>query len=189
MKRKTIYLLQCIVVILLLACSEDDLQSLQAAFESDLQEVTIGESITFKDISTGEPSKWNWRFEGGEPETSILFSPNVVYNKPGVYSVTLSVGRGEEANEMVKEQYITVNYPSQITVDFSADKTTATNEDVISFKDLSKGYPNEWLWSFTPKEGLFLLKICPKAIRMSGYGVSHLKKVEQLSLQQNKIHK
>ena len=41
MKRKTIYLLQCIVVILLLACSEDDLQSLQAAFESDLQEVTI----------------------------------------------------------------------------------------------------------------------------------------------------
>jgi PKD repeat protein len=89
---------------------------LQAAFESDLQEVTIGESITFKDISTGEPSKWNWRFEGGEPETSILFSPNVVYNKPGVYSVTLSVGRGEEANEMVKEQYITVNYPSQITV-------------------------------------------------------------------------
>lgn len=153
MKRKTIYLLQCIVVILLLACSEDDLQSLQAAFESDLQEVTIGESITFKDISTGEPSKWNWRFEGGEPETSILFSPNVVYNKPGVYSVTLSVGRGEEANEMVKEQYITVNYPSQITVDFSANKTTATNEDVISFKDLSKGYPNEWLWSFTPKEG------------------------------------
>ena len=53
MKRKTIYLLQCIVVILLLACSEDDLQSLQAAFESDLQEVTIGESITFKDISNG----------------------------------------------------------------------------------------------------------------------------------------
>ena len=64
MKRKTIYLLQCIVVILLLACSEDDLQSLQAAFESDLQEVTIGESITFKDLSSGEPSKWNWRFEG-----------------------------------------------------------------------------------------------------------------------------
>lgn len=59
MKRKTIYLLQCIVVILLLACSEDDLQSLQAAFESDLQEVTIGESITFKDISTGEPSNLN----------------------------------------------------------------------------------------------------------------------------------
>ena len=53
MKRKTIYLLQCIVVILLLACSEDDLQSLQAAFESDLQEVTIGESITFKDRSLG----------------------------------------------------------------------------------------------------------------------------------------
>ena len=61
MKRKTIYLLQCIVVILLLACSEDDLQSLQAAFESDLQEVTIGESITFKDISTGELAVRRWR--------------------------------------------------------------------------------------------------------------------------------
>jgi PKD repeat protein len=65
----------------------------------------------------------------------------------------LSVGRGSNVNEIVKEQYITVNYPSQITANFSADKTTATNEDIISFKDLSKGYPNEWLWSFTPKEG------------------------------------
>ena len=65
----------------------------------------------------------------------------------------MSVGRGSNVNEIVKEQYITVNYPSQITANFSADKTTATNEDIISFKDLSKGYPNEWLWSFTPKEG------------------------------------
>ena len=74
MKRKTIYLLQCIVVILLLACSEDDLQSLQAAFESDLQEVTIGESITFKDISTGEPSKWNGgsKVENQKPQSYLV---------------------------------------------------------------------------------------------------------------------
>ena len=153
MKRKVLYLLQCVVMIVLSACSEDDLQSLQAAFESNVQEVTMGESVTFKDASTGEPTKWNWHFDGGEPETSVLFSPSVVYNKPGVYSVILSVGRGSNVNEIVKEQYITVNYPSQITANFSADKTTATNEDIISFKDLSKGYPNEWLWSFTPKEG------------------------------------
>ena len=153
MKRKVLYLLQCVVMIVLSACSEDDLQSLQAAFESNVQEVTMGESVTFKEASIGEPTKWNWHFDGGEPETSVLFSPSVVYNKPGVYSVILSVGRGSNVNEIVKEQNITVNYPSQITANFSADKTTATNEDIISFKDLSKGYPNEWLWSFTPKEG------------------------------------
>ena len=80
MKRKVLYLLQCVVMIVLSACSEDDLQSLQAAFESNVQEVTMGESVTFKDASTGEPTKWNWHFDGGEPETSVLFSPSVVYN-------------------------------------------------------------------------------------------------------------
>ena len=163
MKRKVLYLLQCVVMIVLSACSEDDLQSLQAAFESNVQEVTMGESVTFKDASTGEPTKWNWHFDGGEPETSVLFSPSVVYNKPGVYSVILSVGRGSNVNEIVKEQYITVNYPSQITANFSADKTTATNEDIS--------------------------KIYLKAILMNGCGVLLLKKVEKLLLQQNKIHK
>ena len=51
MKRKVLYLLQCVVMIVLSACSEDDLQSLQAAFESNVQEVTMGESVTFKDAS------------------------------------------------------------------------------------------------------------------------------------------
>ena len=43
MKRKVLYLLQCVVMIVLSACSEDDLQSLQAVFESNVQEVTMGE--------------------------------------------------------------------------------------------------------------------------------------------------
>lgn len=63
MKRKVLYLLQCVVMIVLSACSEDDLQSLQAAFESNVQEVTMGESVTFKDASIGEPTKWNWHFD------------------------------------------------------------------------------------------------------------------------------
>ena len=37
MKRKTIYLLQCIVVILLLACSEDDLQLLDIGKPENLE--------------------------------------------------------------------------------------------------------------------------------------------------------
>ena len=72
MKRKVLYLLQCVVMIVLSACSEDDLQSLQAAFESNVQEVTMGESVTFKDASIGEPTKWNWHFDGGEPELCTI---------------------------------------------------------------------------------------------------------------------
>ena len=149
------YLLSCLLLVAgLIACTDEMTEPLAAAFSSDLQEIVVGESVTFRDESTGSPSRWNWQFEGGTPETSILFSPSVAYETPGTYRVQLMVGRGDDSVEIVQESYIKVNHPSVITVDFMADKTIATNEDLITFEDRSVGYPTEWLWEFTNEEGL-----------------------------------
>lgn len=153
---KIIYLLSCALIGLIIACSDEMTQALAPEFSSDIQEIIIGQEVTFKDESLGEPSKWNWYFEGGTPATSILFSPRVIYNTPGTYSVRLVIGRGNDSVSLTKDSYVVVNHPSEITVDFSADKTIATNEELITFKDLSTGYPIEWLWEFTSEDGVIL---------------------------------
>lgn len=60
-----------------------------ANFTSDKQLVLLGGQIRFTDLSTNFPTAWEWTFEGGDPNTSTLRNPNVKYNIPGVYGVSL----------------------------------------------------------------------------------------------------
>lgn len=105
------------------------------------------------DKSTGEPVRWDWTFEGGDPGVSNLFSPEVVYNYPGTYAVKLRVGRGTENVEKEVQQYITVVFPDEIAIDFKADKTQALSDETINLTDLSVGFPSAWAWEFISAEG------------------------------------
>ena len=142
--------------LLALASCEDDakMAPLEANMKCDRTEVAAGEKVCFMDQSTGNPARWDWVFEGGEPETSQLFSPEVIYNKPGTYSVTLRVGRADNNSERVFSQLITVAYPGEMTADFEADKLNAYNTDDVTFTDKSAGFPNEWDWTFTSSDGI-----------------------------------
>ncbi len=126
---------------------------LEANMKSDRTEVAAGDKVCFMDQSSGNPARWDWEFEGGEPATSQLFSPEIVYNKPGTYSVTLRVGRGDNSSERVYTEYITVAYPGEITADFEADKLNAYNTDEVTFTDRSIGFPNSWDWTFSTADG------------------------------------
>lgn len=151
---KFIYFICLTIIGLIASCTDETVQPLIPEFSSDVKEIIVGENIIFKDESLGDPSKWNWYFEGGSPASSILFSPTVKYEVPGTYSVRLVVGRGNDSVVVNKENYVVVNYPSEIVVDFTVDKTIGTNEDQFSFTDKSVGYPSEWLWEFTSGEGI-----------------------------------
>lgn len=131
------------------SCQKNGTEQLRADFLSDVQEVIIGEPVAFKDLSSGSPSRWDWTFEDGEPGTSVLSEPSVVWYKAGTFSVSLKVQRSGNSDEIVKERYITVAYPSIITADFSVDRTEVTNMDEIVFTDMSLGYPDSWKWTFT----------------------------------------
>jgi PKD repeat protein len=63
-----------------------------AYFWADKRQACVGSSVKFLDYSKGQPSKFQWRFEGGTPATSTDAVPVVTYNTPGRYSVTLIVG-------------------------------------------------------------------------------------------------
>ena len=93
-------------------------EPLVADFTANPTNVEIGETVAFTDQSTGNVTSWNWQFPGGNPATSILPNPSVVYSTEGTYDVTLTVGNGTNQDEEVKTGYITV-IPSGIEgIDF-----------------------------------------------------------------------
>ena len=151
MKKIIYFLLVCIGGFY--ACKDEEQVLLNADFISDKQTISAGEKISFMDKSTGEPVRWNWEFEGGEPNVSNLFSPEIVYNYPGTYAVKLRVGRGDKNAETEILQYIDVIYPEEIMIDFKCDKTQALSDETIHFTDLSVGFPSAWAWEFTASEG------------------------------------
>jgi PKD repeat protein len=67
-----------------------------------------GSQTTFNNISTGDPTSWEWSFPGGTPSSSALENPVVTYSNTGIYDVTLIVVKGTESDTLVKTEYIQV---------------------------------------------------------------------------------
>jgi hypothetical protein len=93
-----------------------------AAFSATPTFVIEGESIQFTDLSTNNPTAWEWSFVGGTPATSSDQNPLIKYNADGLYSVTLKVTNAFGDNTITKTDYITIGgvgfstLPSVVTV-------------------------------------------------------------------------
>lgn len=80
-----------------------------AGFTSDLIEICQYESVNFADLSINEPHSWEWRFEGGTPDKSLLQDPqNIQYNNSGIFDVFLKVTNSTGSDSILYEDYLTV---------------------------------------------------------------------------------
>ena len=80
-----------------------------AEFEANYTYVLVGEPVSFTDMSTNNPTSWNWKFFGGSPGSfSGQNPPEVVYNAPGSYDVKLTVTNDLGSNFVTKTDYIQV---------------------------------------------------------------------------------
>ena len=88
-------------------------------YESSLPQATISadknvshctrDTIFFHDHSNMlEPSTTNWNFPGGNPSSSNIRNPKVVYSNPGTYSVELTVSNGAGTSTQTLTDFITV---------------------------------------------------------------------------------
>lgn len=85
------------------------LQAPLADFIADEVVVNEGETVTFTDLSTNNPTSWLWTFEGGTPATSTVQSPTVVYETAGTYDVSLVTSNlAGNSPEVAKADYILV---------------------------------------------------------------------------------
>ncbi len=75
--------------------------------------------VSFQDISTNNPTSWNWSF--GDGITSTLRNPTHAYTAPGVYTVTLTATNGSGSNTKIKSNLITVFALPSVTFTATSD--------------------------------------------------------------------
>jgi PKD repeat protein len=81
---------------------------LEADFSASATAVLVGGSVQFSDLSKGDPDAWEWSFDGGDPPISNLQNPEIHYGEEGVFSVSLTVTKGDESSTKTIANYITV---------------------------------------------------------------------------------
>ncbi|HOY05706.1 MAG TPA: PKD domain-containing protein [Saprospiraceae bacterium] len=93
-------------------------------------------TVTFTNQSSANADTYAWSFPGGNPAASTDVNPTVVYNQPGVYSVTLIATNEAGSTTLVQQDLITVNAAptpvfgsstSALTATFSNSTTNATS--------------------------------------------------------------
>ena len=77
-----------------------------ADFKADENYVTPGAMINFTDLSTNDPTTYDWDFGNGN--SSNLKNPTAVYNNPGNYTVTFTARNNNGSDTKVKTGYIVV---------------------------------------------------------------------------------
>ena len=104
--------------------------------------------VTFQDLSTGNPTGWNWTFGNGN--TSIIQNPTATYFTPGTYTVSLTTTNAAGTNTLTRTSYVTV-YENPV-INFSASATTGCFPLRVQLTDLTNpGAGNTavaWEWDF-----------------------------------------
>ena len=136
-----------LLIATLMGCKKDEMTAIKPDFTVASQKILAGESVTFVDQSTGQPSSWSWEFEGGSPAKSDLSGPTVVYNQPGTFAVSLEIKNAKTSAIERKTAYITVDY-RDVAADFTASSTAIRQDETVTFTDASAGMPTKWAWEF-----------------------------------------
>jgi PKD repeat protein len=82
-----------------------------ALFGANALRILPSEKVKFFDLTTNNPSSWEWTFEGGNPEFSTEKNPEVIYHNQGKYKVTLKAFNRLGENEFSREKFINVISP------------------------------------------------------------------------------
>ena len=67
-----------------------------------------GTEIQFTDLSTGNPTSWEWDFDDDSTIDSYEQNPTWTYTTRGYYSVKLCISDGLCENTEIKEDYISL---------------------------------------------------------------------------------
>jgi uncharacterized protein (TIGR02145 family) len=88
----------------------------KADFSGDKTAIAKGETVNFTDKSANNPTKWDWKFEGGTPATSSEQNPIITYNTSGSFKVELTAtDKNGKVDTKTASAYITVSACGTLT--------------------------------------------------------------------------
>ena len=97
-----------------------------AAFDAGQREGCIPFTVTFEDLSNGNPTTWNWTFPGGNPANSTVQNPVVIYDTAGIFDVILEVSNVVGTNILTSSQFIAVGKAPTSNFDFEINGPTVS---------------------------------------------------------------
>ncbi|MCB9879479.1 MAG: PKD domain-containing protein [Planctomycetes bacterium] len=108
---------------------------------------TIGTplSVQFTDLSTEEPTSWEWDLDGDDVTDSTDQNPLFSYTTPGTYTVKLTATNEAGTESVTKTDFITVFTP--VHADFTRTPTSGFVPFQVAFTDASVG-ATSWAWDF-----------------------------------------
>lgn len=94
--------------------------------------------------------RWSWDFDDDQIIDSMLRHPSYVYEKPGTYTVSLTLGGPCGSSTIRKMDYVSVapGGESRCPVDFFAEPTIVDAGAPVQFVGKSDSRVISWLWDF-----------------------------------------
>jgi len=123
-------------------CTGGGVNPPEASFESDFTDICAGESIQYFDLSTNNPTSWEWTFEGGEPNISNEENPVVFYNIGGTFDVTLLAANSGGEDELYMPNFVNVYDAPQASFTYEI-----INGNEVIFTNTSEN-AEYYLWDF-----------------------------------------
>lgn len=118
----------------------------KANFSADVTSGFAPLSVTFNDLSTGDPKSWAWKF--GDGNISTEKNPKNIFNAEGIYTVGLTVSNENGASSEIKTNLINVIGVGGPLADFTADPTAGLKPLSVKFTDITTGNPSTFAWDF-----------------------------------------
>ena len=129
-----------------------DASVLQAGFIGTPLELCAGGNVQFTDLSTGNPTSWSWSFEGGDPTTSTEQNPEVFYENAGIWDVSLSISDGSENDMISKQDYIKVQYDTEIPEIPEGPNYVITDETPFTYYETSSANADSYIFELDPDD-------------------------------------
>ena len=121
-------------------------QRLLAKFSVDMRSGKFPLTVKFNDDSLGNTTQYMWDFGDGGKSTEQ--NPVYTYQKPGLYSIKLTLSNEEEINSTEQENFISVLPRVLPEAGFSVNANSGKAPFEGLFKNTSSGYPNRFSWDF-----------------------------------------
>ncbi len=116
-----------------------------ANFEASSINICAGNPVVLTDLSTQNPTSWNWQTPGANTPSSSINNPTITFSSPGNYIVSLTSSNSVGASNTVTKT-IVVNPNPVAEFNYSSNPCGGG----VYFTDLSESDITAWQWLLTP---------------------------------------